>query len=167
MGIKIYLIIGVSGCGKTTIGRLLSQALGVPFFDGDDFHPPANVEKMSYGVPLTDDDRKLWLSAINYKIREQIQAESPAVFACSALKAAYRTQIGQNTQDAIRWIYLKGDYQTIEQRMLKRKDHFMPASLLHSQFSILEEPKDVLTLSIEENPQQLIAQIINFFKNKS
>lgn len=154
------MLTGVSGCGKTTVGQLLSSALDIPFYDGDDFHPPANVEKMSYGVPLTDDDRQLWLAAINRKIREHVQAGASAVFACSALKHAYRQQLANQTKNAIKWIYLQGDFQTIERRMLVRKDHFMPASLLTSQFSILEEPTEALILNINHNPEELVDAIL-------
>lgn len=156
---------GVSGSGKTTVGQLLAEKLGVPFYDGDDFHPAANVEKMSFGVPLTDDDRKIWLAAINRKIREHVCENTSAIFACSALKADYRRQLSEQVTIPLRWVYLHGDYQTIQERMQRRKDHFMPASLLTSQFAILEEPQDALVINIVHTPQKLVDKIISSFPN--
>ena len=156
---------GVSGSGKTTVGQLLAEKLGIPFYDGDDFHPAANVEKMSFGVPLTDEDRKIWLAAINRKIREHIRQDTSAVFACSALKADYRRQLNNQVDIPLRWVYLHGDFQTIQQRLHRRKDHFMPASLLTSEFAILEEPQDALVLHIGHAPQILVDKIIFTYQN--
>jgi len=133
---------GVSGSGKTTIGRLLAQDLGWPFYDGDDFHPQANIDKMRQGIPLTDDDRDAWLTALRQQIETFIDNRQSAVLACSALKQAYRERL-RGDRPEVRFIYLKGDYALIRQRLQGRQGHFMKADLLSSQFATLEEPKGV------------------------
>src|SRR5574342_808852 len=105
----IILLMGVSGCGKTTIGKQLAQELSWPFYDGDDFHPRANVEKMRSGIPLTDDDRDPWLARLQHLIREQLRANQPAILACSALKQQYRDRL-QVDREKVRLVYLQGDY---------------------------------------------------------
>ncbi len=137
---KIYIVMGVSGCGKTTVGKLLAEKLGLDFFDADAFHPISNIEKMAASIPLTDEDRYQWLLDINTHIKESLDNGHSIVFACSALKASYRTLLAQNIQDAIVWIYLKGDIDTIHLRLKNRSAHFMSPMLLQSQFDILEEP---------------------------
>ncbi len=144
----IVLVMGVSGCGKTTIGEALSEALQWPFFDADDFHPEANVAKMAAGQPLTDADRWPWLDRIADKMRGILAEGNHAVFACSALKEAYRKRL-QRAGD-VRIVYLKGDAATIGQRLAVRAHRYMPASLLPSQFAALEEPEDALVVDIRE-----------------
>ena len=153
----IIIVMGVAGSGKTTIGRRLAERLGWPFYDGDDFHPPANIEKMSHGIPLNDDDRSNWLSALAALIREQLANGRSAVVACSALKQHYRDQLRIN--DQVRFVYLKGSYQVIWQRLQARSGHYMKAALLASQFATLEEPSDALTVSIEQPEEQVVEQI--------
>ncbi len=148
---------GVSGSGKTTVGELLGQHLSIPFFDGDHFHPDENVEKMRQGIPLTDEDRVGWLSALNCKAREQ---DNGAVFACSALKESYRALLISRLEKPVSWIYLKGNFGVIMERMEKRKDHFMPASLLHSQFETLEEPASGIEIDITLTPSQILKKIM-------
>jgi len=159
----VYIIMGVSGSGKTTIGRLLAQKLGLPFFDGDDFHSSANISKMEKGIPLTDEDREEWLQVLADEI-EQWQAKGGAVLACSALKEKYRAVL-QSRENEIEWIFLKGSEQLIKQRIASRKHHFMNAGLLHSQFETLEEPDYAIKVSIEEEPDQIIEKILKVVKH--
>lgn len=129
-----WLVMGVSGSGKTTLGRAWAERLGQPFFDADDYHPPANVDKMSRALPLTDADRLPWLDSLNRLLRET----PGAVLACSALKQSYRDRLGDGVADLC-VAHLQVDRETLQQRMLAR-DHFMPADLLHSQLDTLEPP---------------------------
>lgn len=154
---KLIVVMGVSGSGKTTIGRLLAEALGRPFFDADDYHPTENIKKMNSGVPLTDEDRKPWLDRLN-QLCLQHQTEG-MVLACSALKESYRKHIeGMNTE--ISWIYLKGSFDLIIKRMKQREHHYMPHTLLQSQFDILEEPTKAFILEINQEPQLLVDRIM-------
>ncbi len=146
----IIVIMGVSGCGKTTIGQQLADRLGWPFFDGDAFHPPANIDKMSRGIPLDDEDRAGWLAAIADRMRELLAVGQSGVFACSALKQKYRDQL--HVSDQVKFVYLRGDYDLIWSRMQQRPGHYMKPNMLASQFEALEEPHDALTLDIEQPP---------------
>jgi gluconokinase len=154
----VIILMGVSGSGKTTIGRLLAQGLGWPFYDGDDFHPPANVDKMRKGIPLTDDDRDAWLVTLRHHIDTLVHDHRSAVLACSALKQAYRDRLSGG-QPEVHFVYLKGDYELIRQRLLARRGHFMPASLLKSQFQTLEEPADAPAIDIAQTPEAAVEQI--------
>jgi gluconokinase len=152
----VILLMGVSGSGKSTIGAALSQRLGWPFQDADGFHPPANIAKMKSGIPLNDDDRWPWLAAIAYWIDARCAAGKPGIVSCSALKRAYRSRIVG--REDVRLAYLKGDMGLIAQRLQARRDHFMPASLLESQFAALEEPgadERPLVVSIALSPQRV------------
>jgi len=152
----IVLIIGVCGCGKTTIGKALAKDLGWRFLDADDFHPEANVAKMASGTPLTDDDRWPWFDRIVAEMRRVSSAGRHAVVACSALTQAYRDRLANGGD--VRIVYLKGDAATIEPRLVRRAGHFMPASLLPSQFATLEEPTDAIVVDIREPiPAQVAA----------
>jgi gluconokinase len=144
----IVLMMGVSGSGKTTTGEALAQALGWPFFDGDDFHPEVNVAKMAAGLPLDDEDRWPWLDRIAAEMRAILARGGDAVFACSALKEAYRRRL-QGAGD-VRVVHLKGDAATIGGRLAQRAHRYMPASLLPSQFATLEEPDDALVVDIRQ-----------------
>ncbi len=151
------VIMGVSGCGKTTIGRLLAAALGLPFIDADDLHPPRNVALMAAGTPLTDDDRRDWLQACGAAL--QAAAGSGAVLACSALKRSYRDRL-RASAPGLRWIYLRGDAAQLQPRVAARQGHYMPPSLLHSQLATLEPPsaeEQALTLDISDSPETLAA----------
>ena len=159
---RLVVLMGVSGCGKSTIGKGLSLALGWPFRDADSFHPPANIEKMSRGVPLDDADRWPWLSAIAQWIDAQRAAGAPGIVSCSALKRDYRQHI-IGARQGVRLVYLKGDMGLIAGRLARRKGHFMPPGLLQSQFDALEEPLQAerpLVVGIVPPPEDIVAAII-------
>ena len=155
---SVIVLMGVSGSGKTTIGNLLSAELNYSFIDGDDFHPPMNIEKMSTGEALTDKDRWPWLKLLADKIQESIQQGQSAVLACSALKKSYREVLCVEKQ-LVQFIYLKGDYLTIERRIQSRDSHFMAKSLLQSQFDTLEEPDDAMVVDIRLSPLEILESI--------
>jgi 6-phosphogluconate dehydrogenase len=151
---------GVSGCGKSTIGKLLSQELDLPFFDGDDFHPKSNIQKMSNGQPLTDDDRQDWLETLNQVVKKQLRKNS-CVVVCSALKQTYRDILSREIENKLQWIYLSGTFDLIYIRINKRPDHFMSSELLKSQFETLEEPKEALKIDIALTPENIVKTIKN------
>ena len=155
---KIYFVMGVSGCGKTTLGQKLAGRLGIPFFDGDDFHPPENIRKMAGGTPLEDADRKSWLLRLNELALSH--RDTGAVIACSALKETYRELLGKGLQGKVRWIYLHGSYEQLYSRMKKRPGHFMPANLLKSQFETLEPPVYGIHIPVSLRPQQALDRIL-------
>ncbi len=148
---------GVAGCGKTSVGEALAVALAVPFTEGDKLHPPANVAKMSSGMPLTDEDRWPWLE----KIGEALKVDSGHIAACSALKRSYRERIAARAGRPVSFIFLDGSRETLEKRMRERKGHFMPASLLDSQLATLERPapdERALRLDIDQPVGLLVGQ---------
>jgi gluconokinase len=156
------VVMGVSGSGKTTVGALLAGRLGWELADGDDFHPPANVEKMHAGTPLTDEDRWPWLRAIAAFIDECRTKSEHAVIACSALKRAYRAVLIGDAED-VRLVYLEGDHDLIARRQAARHDHFMPASLMASQFATLEPPgpdERPVTVSVAQPPGAIVDAIV-------
>jgi len=163
---SILVIMGVSGSGKTTIGQLLSAELICPFIDGDDFHPPVNIKKMSSGEALTDEDRWPWLEILTDKIQEYIQQEQSMVLACSALKKSYR-EILCVERELVQFIYLKGNYATIVRRMQSRENHFMTKSLLQSQFATLEEPEDAIVVDISPSPSEILKSIRGLLQPKA
>lgn len=155
----LYVVMGVSGSGKSTVGRLLAEQLGCDFFDGDDYHPAVNVEKMRNGIPLTDDDRAGWLAKLASMLADHAVVNKSAVIACSALKESYRNILQGNLRSLI-FVYLKGDYDTILARMQARSGHYMKPEMLQSQFATLEEPKDDITASINQSPEDIVNQIL-------
>nr|WP_297788134.1 gluconokinase [uncultured Allomuricauda sp.] len=157
-GKTVIVVMGVSGSGKTEIGKLLSAKLSRPFFDGDDFHPEANIKKMSSGNALNDEDRKEWLIQLNkLAIKHR---HSGAIIACSALKKNYRSMLRAGMGNCMVFVYLNGSFELIKSRLEKRKGHFMPLELLKSQFDTLEPPTKEITVSIEETPEKIIENII-------
>lgn len=156
----IIVILGVSGSGKTTIGKQLSEKLEIPFFDADDFHPQSNIDKMSGGNPLNDDDRYPWLFALANKIDEW-SSKQGAILACSALKEKYRKLLSSNSDEKILWVHLSGSQSLIKERIEKRNGHFMNADLLSSQFNDLEVPEYGIQMNISETPEEIINTIIS------
>lgn len=153
----VIVLMGVSGSGKTTVGRGLARELGWKFYEGDDFHPRSNVEKMARGVALTDEDRAPWLEALRDVIKSCLARGEDAVLACSALKRSYRARL--LFDERVRLVYLKGDYQLIEERLKRRRGHFMKAEMLDSQFAALEEPRRGLTVDASLPPEKIIETI--------
>ena len=151
------LIMGVTGCGKTTIGKLLSTRLGWPFYDADDFHSPDNVRKMASGVPLTDEDRGPWLEELHKLISHHDEREGNGVLACSALKNAYRRILTADADVAV--VYLKADPDLIRSRLDARSGHYMPKRLIESQFLDLEEPIEGIIVDAARPPEQIVAAI--------
>ena len=145
----IVVLMGVCGCGKTTVGRALTERLGWPFHDADDFHPAVNVAKMAAGEPLNDDDRRPWIERLTSEMAAINGRGGDAVLACSALKQSYRDQLAHAGD--VHFVYLRGDEATIAPRLAARGDHYMPASLLASQFAALEEPRDATVVDIRSS----------------
>ena len=164
-GAAVYVVMGVSGSGKSTIGALLAKELGAPFFDGDDFHPVENVSKMSRGMPLNDEDRYPWLEALNQAIGDQLAKNKTAVFAISALKKIYRDHLRLNNA-GVRFIFLEGSYELILARMQAREGHFMRAEMLQSQFDALEVPTsaDSVSVSIVPPIPNIVSDLVSRLK---
>ena len=154
----IYIVMGVSSSGKTLIGSKLAKKLALAFFDADEFHPPENVQKMESGKPLNDEDRLPWLQKIRRNMLHWEQTGG-AVLACSALKKAYR-DILSPPDIPVKFIFLKGSKSVIAERMKSRDNHFMPESLLDSQFEALEEPINAITVDIDQRPDRVLEDIL-------
>jgi len=154
---------GVSGCGKSTIGALLAKQLDWPFMEGDDLHPPENIAKMSRGIPLHDSDRYPWLQSIAQVLDRWHTEKRSGILTCSALRRSYREILIEH-RPFIRFIYLKGSRSAIQQQLVERHDHFMSPRLLDSQFMTFEEPEPdepVITCSIDASPKDIVKKIIN------
>jgi gluconokinase len=152
----VVVVMGVAGCGKSTVGPLIARELGGDFAEGDTFHPPANVAKMSRGEPLDDSDRMPWLAAMADAIRVWQAKEKPTVLACSALRQRYRDILAGGSAQ-VRFVFLRGAQETIADRIGRRRDHFMPPSLLESQFATLEEPADAIAVDVGGTPEAIAA----------
>lgn len=157
--LPIYIVMGVSASGKTTLGKALATQLNLPFMDGDDFHSQANIAKMSAGFPLTDTDRAIWLNRLHETACKHLQIG--CVIACSALKENYRKILSQGISQNIQWIVLTGKFEVIQARIQNRKDHFMPPGLLKSQFESLELPPYGIYLDVALSTEQMLEHIIN------
>lgn len=149
---------GVSGAGKTRIGRELAHSLGWAFLDADDFHPESNVAKMRGGVPLERADRTVWLDALTSALAALERGGADAVIACSALRREFRDTLAAALDD-VRFVYLKADAELVRERVARRDDHFMPASLVDSQFATLEEPDDAVTIDASQTPEAIVREI--------
>jgi len=158
---SVIVVMGVSGSGKSTIGRALAERLGWRFAEGDEFHSAANIAKMRAGVALTDADRWPWLDAIAAWIRETRAKGERCVIACSALRRAYRGRIAAGRDD-VRFVYLSGEYDAIAARMQQRSGHYMPLSLLKSQFDTLEPPLDeeAVVVRSDEEPERIVSDVL-------
>ena len=158
----LYVVMGVSGVGKSVVGAALARALDVGFVEGDEYHPPDNVERMSRGVPLTDEDRAGWLRALAARIGEARTAGTGLVMACSALKRSYRDVLRAEAPE-LQFVFLKGPRTLIAERLAGRRGHYMPASLLESQLATLEEPspdEHAWVCDIREKPRDLVASLV-------
>lgn len=153
----ILILMGPTGVGKTTVGEILSRELGWEFADADNFHSPENVAKMSKGIGLTDEDRKPWLAALRGKIEQWISTGQNGILACSALKESYRRELSVGPQ--VKWIYLKGSFDEISQRVAARKGHYAKKELVVSQFAALEEPTDAVTIDVARSPEDIARAI--------
>jgi len=159
----LYVIMGVSGSGKSTIGARLARELGIDFIEGDDLHPPDNVKRMAAGVPLADADRRGWLLAIGTRLRDAKRAGRGLVVSCSALKRSYRDLLRSAGDDTVRFVFLAGSRALLAERMAQRREHFMPPSLLESQLAILEEPgpdERAWVCDIRETPEAIVADLV-------
>lgn len=153
----VVFIMGVSGCGKSTIAERLSVQTGIPYFDADDFHPQSNIDKMSRGEALTDEDRASWLLDLSDHLQVW-DRDKGAVLACSALKENYRKILSKNLESCF-WIFLSGSFELIASRLNKRKGHYMGPELLRSQFDTLEVPKYGIQIDIEQTPEEILKKI--------
>jgi gluconokinase len=153
----VIVVMGVVGAGKTTVGRLLAQQLGWKFADGDDFHPPENVEKIRRGIPLKDVDRQPWLERLHTAITNWNSAKQNVILACSALKRAYRDKL--QTGAAVEFVYLQGTAQLVAQRLRARHGHFADEQILASQFADLEEPEKAINVGIDRTPEEIVTEI--------
>jgi len=153
----IIVVMGVTGSGKTTVGTLLAARLAWLFADADDFHSAANKEKMHKGIPLTDADRLPWLASMHEQIAKWIAAKQNAVLACSALKRSYRQRLWDGPE--VKYVYLRGSYELIAERLRARKGHFADEHILAGQFADLEEPNDALIVEISASPDNIVAEI--------
>jgi gluconokinase len=158
----VILVMGTTGAGKTTVGKRLAERVGWTFLDADDFHPPANIEKMKHGIPLTDADRLPWLANIHAELVRLSQLNQNAVLACSALKQSYRDQLSSGLD--FRVVYLRGTYDEMKLHIEARHGHFAGESILAGQFADLEEPKDALVLDVKQSPEQLVAETVSRLK---
>ena len=158
----LYVVMGVSGSGKSLIGAAFARALGVDFVEGDQYHSAENVQRMKAGVPLTDKDREQWLRSLAARLREAKEAERGVVIACSALKRSYRDILRAQAKD-VRFVFLRGERALIAERLAGRRGHYMPASLLESQLDTLEEPspdENAWVSDITESPEDLVAALV-------
>jgi gluconokinase len=154
----VIVLMGVSGSGKTTVGKLLADGLGWRFYEGDDFHPQANVDKMSRGVPLDDGDRRPWLDNLHRLIERTVAAGDNAILACSALKRSYRERLAGGLPD-VRFVFLQAGRELLRQRLESRRDHFMKADLLDSQLATLEEPRDAVVANAALPADEIVGRI--------
>ncbi|MGA9531795.1 MAG: gluconokinase [Anaerolineales bacterium] len=156
---RVIIVMGVSGSGKTTIGTLLAEALGWPFFEGDDLHPQANVRKMAAGVPLTDEDRLPWLDKIRALVGTLVESDQHAVIAASVLKRSYRQHL--DWEPIVRYVYLRGSVALIRKRLRQRQGHFMGTDMLASQMAVLEPPEEAIVVDIDAPAAAVVDSILS------
>lgn len=158
---SVIVVMGVTGCGKSTIAQMLAEHLQAHFIDADALHPASNIEKMSQGIPLSDADRIPWLETVCFEAKNHAAKKGAAVVACSALRRSYRDILNQAGE--VRYVYLAGTFELIQTRVNSREGHFMPPSLLESQFATLEDPSDepgVVTVDIDQTPEHIVASAV-------
>ena len=155
----VIVMMGVSGSGKTTVGQLLAEALHAEFIEGDAYHPPENIDKMRRGIALDDADRWPWLEILSAEIDRWLAAGRTVVLACSALKQSYRDVLAKG-RPGVRFVHLEGDKGLLRLRLDRRRGHYMPASLLDSQFAALEPPGDAITVDVAGTPEAIAAEIV-------
>ena len=163
------VVMGVCGCGKSTIAKAIARELAGTFIEGDGLHPKANVDKMASGIPLCDEDRWPWLTKIGETLSEEA-SKGVAIAACSALKKSYRDRIKAAAGREVLFVFLQGDKALIKSRMSKREGHYMPTSLIDSQFAILEDPSDesgVLAISIDDSPEKVASKALVWLVDKN
>jgi gluconokinase len=159
----VAVVMGVSGCGKTTVGKQVASRLNLPFFDGDDFHPAANVARMKAGIPLGDEERRPWLDILAARIAEWNRTGG-VILACSALRESYRELLRGNQGTAVRFVHLHGPRELIAERMARRTGHFMPVGLLESQYATLEPPADAVSVSVALPRNEVVQRIVEALK---
>src|SRR5262245_46656296 len=155
----VIVLMGVSGSGKTTVGKILADRLGWAFVEGDDYHPAANVAKMHAGIPLNDEDRRPWLAALRERVDRACTSGEDIVLACSALKHAYQDYLERHDPACVHYVYLHGSEELIKTRLAARKGHFMNPNLLHSQFKTLEPPAHAIRVEVSGSPEEVAAEI--------
>ena len=156
--LKVIILMGVTGAGKSTVGQMLGDELSWTYYDSDDFHPPANIEKIAEGISLTDEDRQPWLETLQKLIHSHIERQIPAIIRCSALKKSYRDYLRLNNP-TLQFVYLHGEPALIRKRLANRIGHFMKGNLIQSQFDALEPPIDALTIDANVAPADIVQMI--------
>ena len=163
-GQQVIIVMGVTGCGKSSLGREIARCLNAPFLEGDEFHPEANIAKMSAGIPLTDDDRIGWLDTLAGEIGQKSQEGASVVTSCSALKKKYRTQLNDVSGHNILYVFMDGPKEVIASRLGQRKGHYMPPSLLDSQLEALEPPggdERVIRVDLRKTIAEMLAEVMD------
>lgn len=159
-----FILMGVAGSGKTTVGKQVSSQLGLPFYEGDDFHPPQNIAKMSSGIPLTDADRGPWIDAMVTALNSRSGGD--AIIACSALSTFVRDRLRAGLKEPVAFVWLSGDADLIEQRLQTRPQHYMKAGMLASQFAALQAPNDAHRIDIRQPLDRVVADVISIVKSE-
>lgn len=166
-GQQVIIVMGVTGCGKSSLGREIARSLDAPFLEGDEFHPKANIAKMSAGIPLTDEDRAGWLDLLAQEIGQRAQTGSSVVMSCSALKKKYRTQLNDASGQDILYVFMDGPKEVIASRLARRKGHYMPPSLLDSQLEALDPPGDdehVIRVDLRKTIAEMLSNVMDDLK---